>query len=533
LSALPKEQTGTEVAVFSRPRLPYHEAFGERFGMDRGQWKTLVEAIYPSAKTVDSIALALSYCKARGLDPFKRPIHIVPVYDSEKKQYVETVWPGISEMRTTAFRTHQYAGIDAPEFGPEIGEDFKGKGKGSKSNTEFTATVKYPEWCRITVYRMIQGTRCAFVGPKVYWKESYADIAGSGVPNNMWQERPSGQLEKCAEAAALRRAFPEELGNELSAEEMEGKTINQMAIEGATEALQTQEALVAPPGPKIEEASYTLPESYITQANPAPSFAPLGGQDGGAVTHSPAPGPGELEKEVVPPSDSPPGPTPHEIARDIMDQLIVAQTLAQLDEVMTSNETEINDLPQYERQSVEDVYEKKAAKFAPESKPNGVREFLSIEEFQDWGREAFGYLNDPNVTNEAYETIGKILRANMDWLKKTQSPADFDKTTAYFSKLMKKAAENIHKRIQPPSEKPAAPTQPSTDLPLTWHEYVEEVDRRTSPPATYMTAQNWWWDTDPLRKKLAETVSDNIITQSQELTALKRRFTERRDQLPK
>jgi hypothetical protein len=98
---------------------------------------------------------------------------------------------------------------------------------------------------------------------------------------------------------------------------------------------------------------------------------------------------------------------------------------------------------------------------------------------------------------------------------------------------MKKAAENIHKRIQPPSEKPAAPTQPSTDLPLTWHEYVEEVDRRTSPPATYMTAQNWWWDTDPLRKKLAETVSDNIITQSQELTALKRRFTERRDQLPK
>ena len=35
--------------------------------------------------------------------------------------------------------------------------------------------------------------------------------------------RPVGQLEKCAEAGALRRAFPEEIGNALTAEEMEGQ----------------------------------------------------------------------------------------------------------------------------------------------------------------------------------------------------------------------------------------------------------------------------------------------------------------------
>jgi hypothetical protein len=48
----------------------------------------------------------------------------------------------------------------------------------------------------------------------------------------MWSNRPVGQLEKCAEAGALRRAFPEEIGNALTAEEMEG----QHSIEGAAHA---------------------------------------------------------------------------------------------------------------------------------------------------------------------------------------------------------------------------------------------------------------------------------------------------------
>ena len=45
----------------------------------------------------------------------------------------------------------------------------------------------------------------------------------------MWANRPVGQLEKCAEAGALRRAFPEEIGNALTAEEMDG----QRTLDGA------------------------------------------------------------------------------------------------------------------------------------------------------------------------------------------------------------------------------------------------------------------------------------------------------------
>jgi phage recombination protein Bet len=220
----------TDVAIFQPARLPYHDAVQERFNVDKGQWKVLVEAIFPAAKSIDSVIMALSYCKTRNLDVFKRPVHIVPMWDSARGGMVESVWPGISELRTTASRTKGYAGCDVAEFGPIIEGSFTGRVKEKGDWKEVTAKVDYPEWCRITVYRIVDGQRCKFVGPKVSWAETYATMGNSDVPNKMWQERPEGQLEKCAEAAALRRAFPEEIGNELTAEEMTGRNVHENEI---------------------------------------------------------------------------------------------------------------------------------------------------------------------------------------------------------------------------------------------------------------------------------------------------------------
>ena len=210
-------------ARFQPPRLPYNEAIAS-FGIDRAGWKTLVEAIYPSARSIDSIALVLSYCKARGLDPFKRPVHIVPVWNSAIGGMVETIWPGVGELRTTAMRTGQFAGMDPAEFGPIIEETFEGTSeKGKSKGKSKRITVRYPEWCRMTVYRMLGGQRCPISSPVVFWKETYGKWADTEVPNDMWAQRPLGQLEKCAEAAGLRRAFPEENGHDYTAEEMEGQ----------------------------------------------------------------------------------------------------------------------------------------------------------------------------------------------------------------------------------------------------------------------------------------------------------------------
>lgn len=247
------------VAQFQPPRLPYHPALQERFGVDASGWKALVEAVYPLAKTPDSVAMALSYCKARKLDPFKKPVHIVPMWDSKIGGYVETIWPGISEVRTTAFRTGQYAGCDEAEFGPMMSKSFTGKVKRKDGYVEQTVDVEFPEWCRMTVYRVLGDRVCKFVGPKVKWLESYATIGNTDLPNDMWQSRPEGQIEKCAEAAALRKAFPEELGNELTAEEMAGRRVEgDLGIDAQAEPARRQ----PPAPPKIEDA-------VVTEVKPA------------------------------------------------------------------------------------------------------------------------------------------------------------------------------------------------------------------------------------------------------------------------
>ena len=46
-----------QLVALKPPRLPYHEAVAERFGIDRAGWKALVEAIYPNAETADAIVM--------------------------------------------------------------------------------------------------------------------------------------------------------------------------------------------------------------------------------------------------------------------------------------------------------------------------------------------------------------------------------------------------------------------------------------------------------------------------------------------
>lgn len=215
-----------EVVHIAPPRLPYHPAVQDRFNVDRSGWRVLVDATFPNAKSVEAVLMALAYCQSRKLDIFKRPVHIVPMWSSSAGRMVETVWPSIAELRTTAFRTKQYAGIDSVEWGPTVENTFTGKStKGRSSGETRSITLKYPEWCRMTILRELNGKERKFIGPKVLFTESYATWADTDVPNEMWSERPEGQLEKCTEAAALRRAFPEEIGNDLTAEEMEGRRL--------------------------------------------------------------------------------------------------------------------------------------------------------------------------------------------------------------------------------------------------------------------------------------------------------------------
>lgn len=167
---------------------------------------TLQNSLYPGASR-QSVELVLSYCSARGLDPLRKPVHIVPMWDKNLKQMRDVIMPGIGQYRIDAARTQQYAGQGEPTFGPAI--------TGRWGDVE----VVYPEWCRVVVLRLVNGTPVEFVAVE-RWTENYATKEkGSAVPNSMWARRPYAQLSKCAEAQALRKAFPEEIGSEPTADE--------------------------------------------------------------------------------------------------------------------------------------------------------------------------------------------------------------------------------------------------------------------------------------------------------------------------
>lgn len=181
---------------------------------------SLRHSVYPGAKD-ESIGMALAYCKAKRYDPLAKAVHIMQVSYKcpNTNQYLkkDVIIPGIAAYRIDAERSGNYAGLTRPEFGPMITEEIG------------TKKITYPEWCRITVKKVVQNNICDFEAEE-YWKENYANKGRdyktkiiNPAPNDMWEKRARGQLAKCTEAQALRKAFPGVVGALPTFEEMEGK----------------------------------------------------------------------------------------------------------------------------------------------------------------------------------------------------------------------------------------------------------------------------------------------------------------------
>lgn len=259
--------------------------------------EVLESSLYPGAK-LTTIKMVVGYCRASNLDPMQKPVHIVPmsVSTGEKdangwdvKKMRDVIMPGIGLYRTQAARTGQYAGVSEPEFGPTkilkfeevVWEEVPGQQK--KSKKTYNREMEYPEWCKITVHKIVNGEIRDFVA-KEYWTENYATkSANTDAPNAMWKRRPFAQIAKCAEAQALRKAFPDSTGAAPTADEMEGKhfTEDDSIIDGdATGAIKPGVSMPqskskaaseaqAQAKPKTETVKSTSPEKAENVTEPA------------------------------------------------------------------------------------------------------------------------------------------------------------------------------------------------------------------------------------------------------------------------
>lgn len=223
-------------------------------------------SLYPGASD-ESIAMVRAYCAAAGFDVMLKPVHIVPMWDSASERMRDVVMPGIGLYRTVAARTG-CMGIGEPEFGPD------------ETKTIGNASITFPTWCKVTVKRMVGGKIAEFTAREL-WIENYASKKRTDpTPNAMWTKRPYGQLAKCAEAQALRKAFPE-VGAQPTAEEMEGKSIDDPnAIAGEYTVVEkpavTQPREKAPPAaeaqPQVPETATSGPHNPASAASAAPGI---------------------------------------------------------------------------------------------------------------------------------------------------------------------------------------------------------------------------------------------------------------------
>lgn len=146
--------------------------------------------------TEPELKLFLHDCQRQGIHPLDRLIHPT-VRTAKDGTRTYTAITSIDLFRARAEDSGAYAGNDEPVF------------QGDPKTETFQATV--------TVYKIVQGVRCPFTAT-ARWPE-YKPPGDRGQ-DFMWQSKPHVMLGKCAEALALRKAFPRQLAKLYTHEEM-------------------------------------------------------------------------------------------------------------------------------------------------------------------------------------------------------------------------------------------------------------------------------------------------------------------------
>jgi phage recombination protein Bet len=150
----------------------------------------LVRRTVAAGATDAELELFLFDCQRRGVHPLDRLIHFT------KRGGRYTPITSIDFLRGRAHDTGEMAGSDDVQFDKDAR----------------TATV--------TVYRLTRGTRYAYAATARY-NEYVPDPGPNGRGDVMWKRMPHVMLGKCAEALALRKAFPQQLGGLYVKEELE------------------------------------------------------------------------------------------------------------------------------------------------------------------------------------------------------------------------------------------------------------------------------------------------------------------------
>lgn len=200
--------TKTLVAVQYQP--PVIETFNGTFTQSQVE---LVKRTICKGATDDELSLFLAVCQRTGLDPFARQIYSIErkTWNKDKRDYdvTRSIQTGIDGFRVIAEKTNEVDGQEGPFW---CGMDGKWQEVWLESNLP-------PVAAKVIVHR--KGAKFPFVGVARF--DAYAQFFKDGNEwklTQMWNRMGDVMIAKCAEALALRKAFPQKLGELRTTDEM-------------------------------------------------------------------------------------------------------------------------------------------------------------------------------------------------------------------------------------------------------------------------------------------------------------------------
>lgn len=221
-----------------------------------GQVATLRQLGVDQASRED-LAVFFHVSRRTGLDPFARQIYMVGRWSKNGTKY--TIQTGIDGYRLIARRavdrTHETLGYLDTVW---CGED------GQWRDVWLSKTP--PAAAKVTVLRNGEPY------PAVALFTEYAQTTKDGSLTQMWRDKGALMIAKCAEALALRKAFPQDLSGIYTAEEM-------AQADNEAQYTQTHEAPTPTAAPQRRSSRDKLAAALPQATPPAPSMDPATGGD--------------------------------------------------------------------------------------------------------------------------------------------------------------------------------------------------------------------------------------------------------------